>query len=203
MTMWTPNADVESDFSDLPGTDLPNKPRRSRRRAWRDGLAEQTVAKNFEDIRAYRAFERAIIGNVDPRSAIELALVHRLANLFWRLRRASAVETGLLEARGERRATGPVRRAQSTAGAPKPQWPWQSPWLIRTTRARPRTCTIAESFLRLDPTLLDRVGRYEARLWRQAVQTIWTLDAMSRPQPASARRPSRKPLARFYWDAER
>ena len=131
MTMWTPNADVESDFSDLPGTDLPNKPRRSRRRAWRDGLAEQTVAKNFEDIRAYRAFERAIIGNVDPRSTIELALVHRLANLFW------------------------------------------------------------------------RVGRYEARLWRQAVQTIWTLEAMSRPQPASARRPSRKPLARFYWDAER
>ena len=110
MTMWTPNADVESDFSDLPGTDLPNKPRRSRRRAWRDGLAEQTVAKNFEDIRAYRAFERAIIGNVDPRST---------------------------------------------------------------------------------------------RLWRQAVQTIWTLEAMSRPQPASARRPSRKPLARFYWDAER
>src|SRR5262245_34600033 len=29
-----------------------------------------------------------------------------------------------------------------------------------------------------DPTLLDRVGMYEARLWRQAAQTIWTLDAM-------------------------
>jgi hypothetical protein len=63
--------------------------------------------------------------------------------------------------------------------------------------------TIAESFLRLDPTLLDRVGRYEARLWRQAAQTIWTLDAMRRPQPASERRPARKPVARFYWDAER
>src|SRR5262249_42618915 len=58
--------------------------------------------------------------------------------------------------------------------------------------------TIAQCFLRLsnvDPTLLDRVGSYEARLWRQAAQTIWTLDAMSRPAPASTRRPFRHPLA--------
>jgi hypothetical protein len=54
-----------------------------------------------------------------------------------------------------------------------------------------------------DPNSLDRVGRYEARLWRQAVQTIWTLDAMRRPQPAPTRRPFRKPVARFFWDAER
>ena len=35
----------------------------------------------------------------------------------------------------------------------------------------------------LDPTLLDRVGAYEARLWRQAAQTIWTVEAMRRPLP--------------------
>src|SRR5262249_60326387 len=29
--------------------------------------------------RSYRAFERALIGSVDPRPVIELALVHRLA----------------------------------------------------------------------------------------------------------------------------
>jgi len=54
---------------------------------------------------------------------------------------------------------------------------------------------IAQRFLRLsslDPTLLDRVGRYEARLWRQAAQTLWTFDAMRRPQPAQTRRPSRR-----------
>src|SRR5262249_18258761 len=65
---------------------------------------------------------------------------------------------------------------------------------------------IAQCFLRLsnlDPTLLDRVGRYEARLWRQAAQTIWTLDAMRRPQPTPMRRPFRNPVARFSWDAER
>jgi hypothetical protein len=32
---------------------------------------------------------------------IELELVHRLANLLWRLRRASAIETGLFEIQGE------------------------------------------------------------------------------------------------------
>jgi len=60
--------------------------------------------------------------------------------------------------------------------------------------------TIAQCFLRLsnlDPTLLDRVGRYEARLWRQAAQTIWTLEAMRRPQPPLSRRPFRLPDRHF------
>jgi hypothetical protein len=64
--------------------------------------------------------------------------------------------------------------------------------------------TIAQCFLRLsnfDPTLLDRVGKYEARLWHQAAQTMWTLEVMRRPPPA-ATRPFRKPMVRFYWDAE-
>jgi hypothetical protein len=113
MTMWTPYRDVDSDISDLPGIDLPRKRRRSRGRAWRDGLADQTVVREFEDIRAYRAFERALIGSVDPRSAIELALVHRLANLLWRLRRASAIETALFEIQGEALL---VRRAEMSRG---------------------------------------------------------------------------------------
>jgi hypothetical protein len=41
-------------------------------------------------------------GSVDPRSVIELELVHRLASLLWRLRRASAIETGLFEIQGKR-----------------------------------------------------------------------------------------------------
>jgi hypothetical protein len=59
---------------------------------------------------------------------------------------------------------------------------------------------IAQCFLRLsnvDPTLLDRVGSYEARLWRQAAQTIWTLEGMRRPQPALTRRPFRLPDRHF------
>jgi hypothetical protein len=49
--------------------------------------------------------------------------------------------------------------------------------------------------------LLDRAGSYEARLWRQAAQTIWTLEAMRQPPPAPTRRPFRKPVVRFHWDA--
>src|SRR6266498_5123571 len=120
MTMWRPNESVEEGVSDLPGNDLQNKRRRSRRRAWRDGLADQTVVKALEDVRSYRAFERALIGSVDPRTVIELALVHRLASLLWRLRRASAIETGLFEIQanfcpraGKPRPADPVNRRRS------------------------------------------------------------------------------------------
>src|SRR5258708_4036265 len=99
--MWRPNEPVEEDVSNLAGIDPQSKRRRSRRRAWRDGLADQTVVQTLEDVRSYRAFERTLIGSVDPRSVIELALVHRLASLLWRLRRASAIETGLFEIQGE------------------------------------------------------------------------------------------------------
>ena len=89
--MWRPNEPAEKDVSDRSGFDPGSKHRRSRRRASRDGLADQTVIKALENIRSYRAFERSLIGSVDPRSALELALVHRLASLLWRLRRASAI----------------------------------------------------------------------------------------------------------------
>ena len=92
--MWRPTEPVEEYVSDPHG-----KRRRSRRRGWRDGLADQTVVQNLEHVRSYRAFERTLIGN--PRSVIELELLHGLANLLWRLRRARAIETGLLEIQGE------------------------------------------------------------------------------------------------------
>src|SRR5262249_36935863 len=101
VTMWRPNEPAVEDISDLPGNGPQNKRRRSRRHAWRDGLADQTVVKTLEHVRSYRAFERALIASVDPRSALELALVHRLASLLWRLRRASAIETGLFEIQAE------------------------------------------------------------------------------------------------------
>jgi hypothetical protein len=72
MKMWKPYGDVDPDVSDLPCIDLPHKRRRSRRRAWRDGLADQTVVRELEDIRANRALERALIGILilDQRSSL-------------------------------------------------------------------------------------------------------------------------------------
>ena len=229
MTMWGPNGGFGEDISKPVAVDPPSKRRRSRRRAWRDGLSDQTVVKNFEDVRAYRAFERAVIGSVDPRSAIELELAHRLASLMWRLRRASAIETGLFEIQGDcllaprqdpARAAGQPGRLQPPTKAnghnkvPGSSTPHHAPVSEReplSTSMHPplgpgsRSRSIAQCFLRLsnlDPTLLDRVGSYEARLWRQAAQTIWTLDAMRQPPPPPTRRPFRRPVMRFYWDAQ-
>jgi hypothetical protein len=117
MTMWRSNEPVEDDISDLPGIDFQNKCRRARRRAWRDGLCDQTVVKTLENVRSYRAFERALVGSVDPRSVLELALVHRLASLLWRLRRASAIQTGLFEMHAEPRL---ARRQDRSRGPGQP-----------------------------------------------------------------------------------
>ena len=230
MTMWRPNEPVVEDISDVPGNDMQSKRRRSRRRAWRDGLADQTVINNLEDVRSYRALERALVGSVDPRSVIELALVHRLVSLLWRLRRASAIETGLFEIQAEF-LLGPRQDCSRGPGQPgtlqtptqanghkiapgsngrdDPPGTNQEP--LSTTSTRPpltpwsKSRAIAQCFLRisnLDPTLLDRVGSYEARLWRQAAQAIWTLEAMRQPLPPMRQR-LRHRAAPFTWDRER
>jgi hypothetical protein len=229
MTMWGPNRGVGDDVLNLVTVDPQSKRRRSRRRAWRDGLFEQTVVANYEDVRAYRAFERALVGSVDPRTVSELMLAHRLASLLWRLRRASAIETGLFEIQGESLLAlrqNPSRGAaqsgtiQPPAGAKghskvcvsigphdpplneqEPLSTSMHPPLRRGSRSR----SITQCFLHLSnlaPTLLDRVSSYEARLWRQAAQTIWTLDTMRRPPPNPTRRPFRRPIMRIDWDAE-
>jgi hypothetical protein len=99
--MWRSNEPTREEISNVPGMDPQSKRRRSRRRAWRDELADQTVVTTLEHALSYRAFERAVVGSIDPRSVIELALAHRLASLLWRLRRASAIETGLFELQNE------------------------------------------------------------------------------------------------------
>ena len=139
---------------------------RSRRRPWRDGLATQTVAENFEDAKCYRALERAIVDSFAPGSAIERELIHRLASLLWRLRRATAIETGLFQMQSEHTAV------RSYLGLAK-----------------------------FDPEKLERLSGHEARLWRQAAQTIWLLDAMRRPEPAVSRR-RRKLPAFSFWDRD-
>ena len=51
----------------------------------------------LEDAEDYKAFEAAIVADYDAQSAVERELVLRLASLLWRLRRATAIETGLFE----------------------------------------------------------------------------------------------------------
>src|SRR5262244_1852125 len=115
--MWRPKELDEEDVSKSSGIDPGSKRRRLRRQVSRDGLADQTAIKSLENVRTYRAFERSLIGSVDPRSLLELALVHRLASLLWRLRRASAIETGLFEIQGELLIT---HRQDPSCGASQP-----------------------------------------------------------------------------------
>src|SRR5215510_10430299 len=70
---------------------------RSRANAVRHGLTAETVVANLEDAEDYKAFEAAVISDFDPETAVARELVLRLASLFWRLRRANAIESNLLE----------------------------------------------------------------------------------------------------------
>lgn len=74
---------------------------RSRQNAIRHGLTAETVIGVLEDPCEYAVFEAAIIADYAPRSGVEHELVARLASLLWRLRRATSIETGLLEIQGE------------------------------------------------------------------------------------------------------
>jgi hypothetical protein len=74
----------------------------SRCNAVRHGLTAETVIGALEDSEDYRAFEAAITADYDAQSAVERELVLRLASLLWRLRRATAVETGLFDIEAKR-----------------------------------------------------------------------------------------------------
>src|SRR5215468_3035401 len=69
--------------------------KRSRRNALRHGLTAETVIDALEDAEDYAAFETAVTADYDAQSAVERELVLRLASVLWRLRRATAIETGL------------------------------------------------------------------------------------------------------------
>jgi hypothetical protein len=74
---------------------------RTRHNAVRHGLTAETVVVALEDIRDYQAFEAAVIADYDARTAVERELVLRLASLLWRIRRATAIETDLLQIQAE------------------------------------------------------------------------------------------------------
>jgi hypothetical protein len=75
--------------------------RRSSKNALRHGLTAETVIEPLEDVEEYEAFEASIVRHYTPQSAVERELVFRLASIMWRVRRATAIETGLLQIRAE------------------------------------------------------------------------------------------------------
>lgn len=176
--------------------------RRSRHNAFRHGLTAETVVKGLEDARLYKSFQAAIISDYAPLSAVEHELILRLASLLWRLRRATAIETGLLELQADilsdcktvgavaskpaldlYRLLGLIVPTAPVASSPQAGCPTHARDRVGETPAvrkkDPRN--VAECYVRLaslPKDLFDRVGFYEARLWRQARQIIAMLEAM-------------------------
>src|SRR5277367_611940 len=170
--------------------------RQSRRNATRHGLTAETVIDGLEDSEDYRAFEAAVVADYDARTAVERELVLRLASLLWRLRRIISIETDLLriqsdiarECRGEFRGR-PAESGSSTdlpplifdsqseaaRGKDEEMLSIASPGSVRDL-----TCC----FLRLsnvDNGAFDRLGRYNAALWKQTAQTLFLLQTVRRP----------------------
>jgi hypothetical protein len=141
---------------------------RSRANAVRHGLTAETVIASLENVEDYKAFEATIIADYNAETAVARELVLRLASLLWRLRRATAVETDLLEIQA-----GLLRERSETVSEESQPDTLDEPGQTFGTARR-----LTYSFLRLanlDSGIFDRLNRYEARLWRQTVQALLAL----------------------------
>ena len=181
--------------------------KRSRQNAVRHGLTAETVIDALEDAEDYAAFEMAVTADYDAQSVVERELVLRLASLLWRLRRATAIESGLFKIQAkhvlqfrQRRKTHhePLKIIDSThrtdVAAEKdsrrdddePSSSTPDPSSQSTLQPADPIGDITQSFVRLSnlPTYpLDRLSRYEATLWRQACQILFTLRCLERRKP--------------------
>jgi hypothetical protein len=189
---------------------------RSRCNAVRHGLTAETVISALEDAADYKAFEAAVTADYDAQTAVERELVLRLASLLWRLRRATTMETGLLDIQAEHirefRAVRQVHPDSDKIIYPSfgqtgpididvdhgPDDVTISTQIETTSRAEQvdPAHEVARCFLRLanlSSYPLDRLSRYEATLWRQVAQILFALDA---PGPRS-RLYGRRKLARY------
>jgi hypothetical protein len=177
--------------------------RSSRCNAVRHGLTAETVIGALEDAEDYEAFEAAIIADYDAQSAVERELVLRLASLLWRLRRTTAIETGLFEIQAQE-----IQAEYLRDYSRGPQLLSDSRDIIHTIFREPQTsadvsgngatAAFASCFSRLmneSNFALDRLSRYEVTLWRQVRRILFALDVLDRRKPQERRRrPARNAL---------
>ena len=161
---------------------------RSRANALRHGLTAETIVASLEDAEDYKAFEAAIISDYCAETAVARELVLRLASLLWRLRRATAIETQLLEMQMEDHRHGHRVVVAGHAQTEQPGFHVCETEDISPAYDPPKNENAADyasgirqlayCFLRLaehDAGVFKRLNRYEAALWRQAVQIIYVL----------------------------
>jgi hypothetical protein len=145
----------------------------------------------------------AVTSDYDAQTPVERELVLRLASLLWRLRRATAIEAGLFKKQArqllkfrQRRQAHQQRqkiidgmyRNVMVAEDNIRQDPERSAGSLDTdspSTVEPidQSDDLTRAFIRLSnlPTCpLDRLSRYEATLWRQACQILFTLECLGR-----------------------
>ena len=193
----------------------------SRQNAIRHGLTAETVIVGVEDAAEYEALEAEIIAEYEPKSAVERELTLRLASLLWRLRRASLIETGLLQVQltpssGSNDANlarpSDLRRFDTAirflrANAPdvigENRNPDRNEEIISNRTAKGaslayaaaspgahRMQVITRCFLQLTDLpgeSFERIGRYEAALWKQFAQVLIALDESKRHRLIASR----------------
>ena len=180
--------------------------KRSRQNALRHGLTAETVIAALEDAEDYAAFEMAVTADYDAQSAVERELVLRLASLLWRLRRATTIESGLFKIQArqllqfrQRREAHRKRQKiidgmyQDAVVADDDVLQDQKDTTLNldidsqsNVDPADRSADLTRAFVRLSnlPTYpLDRLSRYEAALWRQACQILFTLQCLDRRKP--------------------
>jgi hypothetical protein len=182
---------------------------RSRRNAVRHGLTAETVIEFLEDPEDYKAFEMSITAEFDAQTAVERELVLRLASVLWRLRRSTAIETGLLQISrlAEERPPQPdaktaaysVFSLMEAAPSHRSDGMCKNDEAIREQTAKGAcgpefdlavdaveggNAELALRFVRLasfDDGAFERLNRYETALWRQVAQLLFTLNVLHQP----------------------
>jgi hypothetical protein len=178
---------------------------RASQNAVRHGLTAETVIVPIEDPNDYRAFEQAVAADYEAETVVERELVLRLASVLWRLRRATSIETGLLQieeeiphdpslAQGTEPSDGSSVTPLVRLSQPAEVWPDEGGSAGRArndaSAASELQLIVARRFVQLadlDNGAFERLGRYEAALWRQARQTLFTLEGL-RWRTSNARR---------------
>ena len=181
--------------------------RKSRQNAVRHGLTAETVIDALEDAEDYAAFEVAVTADYDAQTAVERELVLRLASLLWRLRRATAIESGLFKIQAKHLLQFRQRRLahqefpkiidsaygnalameegmQQDDAGPRSATPDPAP--SSTVEPADPSDDLTRAFVRLSNLQtcpLDRLSRYEGTLWRQASQILFTLQCYERRRP--------------------
>jgi hypothetical protein len=179
--------------------------RRSRQNAWRHGLTAETIVSVAENAADYEIFEARIVSDYKPQTAVETALVTRLASLLWRLRRATAIESGLLQIQAKtlQARTRPLSSAIAPAKdqlrvfynlipslSPPTQTDCEQLFDSDDTGQTRRTgklsigcLEVTKAFLRLaerNSGTFEMLGRYEMRLWRQLAQTVYLIGQVAK-----------------------